>query len=61
MEEKICEYIGLIKEYNIEINFLFLRFEDFLLILVRIRVLAALNQWRTPVDTILNVWIPQNL
>ena len=61
MEEKICEYIGLIKEYNIEINFLFLRFEDFLLMLVRIRVLAALNQWRTPVDTILNVWIPQNL
>jgi len=61
MEEKICEYIGLIKKYNVEINFLFLRFEDFLLMLVRIHVLAALNQWRTPVDTILNVWIPQNL
>jgi hypothetical protein len=53
MEEKICKYIGLIKAYNIEINLLFLRFEYFLLMLVKILVLPALNQWRTPVDTIL--------
>jgi len=59
MEEKICEYIGLIKEYNNEISPLFLRFEDFLLMLVKIHVLPALNQWRTPADTILNLWIPQ--
>jgi hypothetical protein len=59
MERKICEYIGLIKELNIGTNFLFLRFEDFLLMLAKIHVLPGLNQWRTAVDTTLNVWIPQ--
>jgi len=36
MEEKICEYVGLINEYIIVIKLLFLRFEDFLLMLVKI-------------------------
>jgi len=59
MEEKVYEYIGLVKDYNIQISLSFLRFEDFLLMLVKIHVRPALNQWRTPVNTILNIWIPQ--
>jgi hypothetical protein len=59
MEEIICEYIGLIKEYNIEMDLSSMRFEDFVLMLVKIHVLPALNQWRILVDTIPNLWIPQ--